>query len=84
VHRDVSQSDDLRARDLGESLPESRRNTARGLAGHLQMVNHPDLDHLVALKYFFGGWEALFNLADGSPNIIQTLGVVSHKGIASR
>lgn len=50
----------------------------------LQMVDHPNLEHLVALKCFFGRREAPFNLGDGIPNIIQTLGVVSHSGIPSR
>src|ERR1051326_9511471 len=48
------------------------------------MVDHPNLEHLIALKHLFGGWEALFNLVDGSPIIIQTLGIVSYSGTASR
>jgi hypothetical protein len=50
----------------------------------LQMVDNPNLEQLVALKRFFRRREAFFNLADGGANIVQTLGVVSHSGIASR
>ena len=53
MHEDVSQGDEFRPLHVGVPGAKCRRQPAGGLADDLQVVNHPNLQHLVAPEGLF-------------------------------
>jgi len=66
------------------TILEGLRHTTCGLPDHLEMVYDPDLEHLVRLKGFQALRVPSFDFSDGFQNIVQTIPIRSHKGVASR
>jgi len=83
VHQDISQRDNLRPLDLGMTVSDRLGDATGSLSDDLQVVDNPDLEHLVVLK----GQairDPLSDLGDCRQDIVQPIQVVPHRAIASR
>jgi len=65
MHQDIPQRDDLRPQHLRMTVFEGLGHAAGGLSDHLQMVDRPDLKHLVALKSVEAIRDPFSDLRDG-------------------
>src|SRR5260370_6637196 len=84
MHQDVPQCNDLRPRHLGMTLFEGLRHAAGGLSDHLQVVDHPDLEHLVGLKGIDATCDPFSDFRGGLEDIADAIRVAPHRAIASR
>lgn len=50
THQDVPRRDDFRPWNFGMAVSDGLGQAAGGFSDHLQVVDHPDLEHLVLLK----------------------------------
>ena len=84
MHQDVPQRDDLRPRYLGMTAFEGLRHATGGLSDHLQMMDHSDLEHSVALKGIAVIRDPFSDFRDGLQDIAPAIRVAPHRAIASR
>ena len=64
-------------------IPEFPRQSPRRLSDHLQMMNDPDLEHLIRPEGVLTGAGPLLDFRNGLDDIAQTVLVASHSGTAS-
>ena len=83
MHQDVPQRDDLWPRDLGMTVFEGLGDAAGGLSNHLQVVDHPHLEHLVSLKGMDAIRDPLSDSRDGLQDVAQAIRVAPHRAMAS-
>src|ERR1035438_339164 len=69
---------------LGMTLFEGRGNAAGCLSDHLQVVDHPDLEHLAAQKRIDATRDPLSDFRGGFQNIVQAIRIAPYRAIASR
>jgi hypothetical protein len=66
------------------TLFEELGHAAGGLSDHLQVVDHPDLEHLVAQKGIDVIRDPFSDFRGGFEDIADAIRVAPHRAIASR
>src|ERR1035437_3409454 len=84
MHQDVPQRDDLWPRHLGMTRFEGLGHAAGGFSDYLQVVDRPDLEHLVVLQGINAIRDSFSDFRGGREDIAHALRVAPHKAMASR
>jgi hypothetical protein len=70
MDEDVAQCNDLGPRNLGMTISQRLRNSAGRLSDHLQVVNDPDLKHLVTQENFEADRGSSDDLTNGIDDVV--------------
>ena len=69
---------------IGVPLAKFIAQAAGRLTQNLEVMQHPDLKHLVALEYFTSRCRLFENALNRRESVDEALTIVSHSGTASR
>lgn len=71
-------------RNFAMAVFEGLGKAAGGLSNHLQMVDRPDLEHLVLLKDVDAIRDPGLDFRDGFQDVAHAIRIAPHRAIASR
>jgi hypothetical protein len=73
MHQNVAKRDELSPPDRGVEVPEFPRQSPRRLSDDLQMMNYPNLEHLIVPEGILTGAGPLLDLRNGIEDIGQAV-----------